>query len=67
MDAARARNVSEPSVGVVPVVGPALQALSDGKTRLPLKKGGLGHTSAAMLSSGLTRAIPPASCSCAAG
>ncbi len=34
----------------VPVVGPALQALSDGKARLPLKKGGLGHTSAAMFS-----------------
>jgi hypothetical protein len=50
MDAARARIMSEPSVGVVPVVGPALQALSDGKARLPLKKGGLGHTSAAMLS-----------------
>jgi hypothetical protein len=41
------RIMSEPSVGVVPVVGPALQALSDGKARLPLKKGGLGHTSAA--------------------
>ena len=41
VDAARARIASDPSVGRVPAVGPALQALSDAKARLPLKMGGL--------------------------
>ena len=50
MDAARARIASDPSVGRAPAVGPALQALSDAKARLPLKMRGLGQTSAVLLS-----------------
>jgi hypothetical protein len=50
MDAARARILCDPAVGRTPTVGPALQALSDAKARLPLKMRGLGQTSAALLS-----------------
>ena len=50
VDAARARIVSDSSVGRAPAVGPDLQAMSDAKARLPLKMRGLGQTSAVLLS-----------------
>ena len=50
MDAARLRIVSDPAVGRAPRVGAALQELSDRKARLPLVRGGLGQTSAVLLS-----------------
>ena len=50
MDAERARIASDPELGVTPTVGVDLQAMSDGRARLPLRMNGLGHTSAAMLS-----------------
>ena len=50
MDAERARIASDPELGVTPTVGADLQAMSDGRARLPLRMNGLGHTSAVMLS-----------------
>ena len=50
VDAERNRIMSDPELGVVPKIGTDLQSLSDQKARLPFKMGGLGHTSAALLS-----------------
>ena len=50
IDAARSRIMSDPTLGRAPRVGDALQDLADRKARLPLKKGGLGHYSAVLLS-----------------
>jgi hypothetical protein len=50
MDAARLRIALDPAMGRAPRVGAALQELSDRKARLPLVRGGLGQTSAVLLS-----------------
>ena len=50
VDAARLRIMSDEAIGRTPQVGLALQLLSDGKARLPMKAGGLGHYSAELLS-----------------
>ena len=50
MDAARLRSAYSSSAGQAPFVGQALLELSHCKARLPLRNGGLGHTSAVLLS-----------------
>jgi hypothetical protein len=50
VDATRLRIASDPALGRAPQVGAALQDLADRKARLPLKCGGLGQTSAVLLS-----------------
>ncbi len=50
VDAARLRIASDPALGRAPLVGAALLDLSVRTARLPLKSGGLGHTSAVLLS-----------------
>jgi hypothetical protein len=50
VDAARLRIASDPALGRAPQIGAALQDLADRKARLPLKCGGLGQTSAVLLS-----------------
>jgi hypothetical protein len=50
VDAARLRIASDPALGRAPQVGAALLDIADRKARLPLKCGGLGHTSAVLLS-----------------
>ncbi len=58
VDAARLRIASDPALGRAPLVSAALLDLSARKARLPLKSGGLGHTSAVLLS--LLRCVLPA-------
>jgi hypothetical protein len=50
VDQERIRIMSDPELGSAPAVGPDLQSMSDLKARLPFKMGGLGHTSAELLS-----------------